>query len=77
MSTYDVIMAKRLEEGMGKGLEKGEEKKTEATVRKMLLSEKFKTGVLTMEDIADFAEVSIDYVLDLQKVLDEEAKQDS
>ncbi len=54
---YDIRKDLRYQQGMEKGLEEGLEKKQDKMILALL-----KIGKLSMEDIAEAAEVSLDYV---------------
>jgi flagellar biosynthesis/type III secretory pathway protein FliH len=54
---YDIRKDLRYQQGMEKGLEEGLEKKQDKMILALL-----KIGKLSMEDIAEAAEVSLDYI---------------
>lgn len=59
--TYDITKDSLYLEGMEKGLEKGLEKNKQQMILKAL-----QQGILSMEQIAELAEVEVAYVLNLR-----------
>ncbi len=75
----DELYLEGLEQGLEKGLEQGIEKGLEQGIEQGLAKHRYDTvvrmlqaAVLTIEQIADFAGVTLDYVLDVHKKLQEE-----
>ena len=65
---YQQGMQKGLEEGLEKGLEKGLEEGLEKKQDKMILA-LLKIGKLSMEEIANASEVSLEYVKEIAEEL--------
>lgn len=69
---FDVETDELYLEGIEKGVEKGLEKHQHETVVAML-----RDGVLAVEKIAEYAGVTVEYVLQVKKELDSEPKHDN
>jgi hypothetical protein len=65
--TYDITTDIRYQQGIEQGIEQGISFQTRKTVEKMLADSRFSLG-----EIADIAEVSIDYIIKVQNELSEE-----
>lgn len=68
----DELYLEGIEKGIEKGLEKGVEKHQHETVVAML-----RDGALSLEKIAEYAGVTLEYVLKVKKELESEAKRNN